>query len=180
MNGMAVGTDLGSVLRAAHDAVDELMTAPLELATEDELLDSWRELERLARRLPTVEHRLVSEARTRSLPSTFACRGMTQFLRQLLRLHPQEAKARAANAEAAGPRTALTGEALPPIYPEIAAAQQSGEISPRHASLVVKTIEKVPDVVQVEHPNSRPSSSGTPGRSTRSSAPNSPTGSPTG
>ncbi|HET8582272.1 MAG TPA: DUF222 domain-containing protein, partial [Jatrophihabitans sp.] len=144
--------DLGSALRAAHEVVDELMTAPLELATEDELLDSWRELERLARRLPAVEHRLVNEAQTRSLPATFACRGMTQFLRQLLRLHPHEAKARAANAEAAGPRTALTGEPLPPIYPEIAAAQQSGEISPRHAGLVVKTIQGLPDVVQVEHP----------------------------
>jgi NAD-specific glutamate dehydrogenase len=152
MSDTIVGTDLGSALRAAHAAVDELLTAPLEPATEDELLDSWRELERLARRLPAVEHRFVNEARTRSLPATFACRGMTQFLRQLLRLHPHEAKARATAAEAAGPRTALTGEPLPPIYPEIAAAQQSGEISPRHADLVVKTIQGLPDVVQVEHP----------------------------
>jgi hypothetical protein len=152
MSGTTLATDLASALRAAHAAVDELMAAPLELVSEDELLDSWRELELLARRLPAVEHRLVNEARTRSLPGKFACRGMTQFLRQLLRLHPQEAKARAANAEAAGPRTALTGEPLPPIYPEIAAAQAESAISPRHAGLVVKTIEKLPDVVQVEHP----------------------------
>ena len=146
------GTDLATAIAAAHEAVDELLTAPLDLSTDDELLDFWRDLERLARRLPAVEHRLVNEAKARALPGQYGCRTTVQFLRGLLRIDSYEAKARAAGAEAAGPRTALIGEPLSPIYAQVAAAQQAGEISPRHAALVVKTIEGLPEVVQAEHP----------------------------
>lgn len=145
MSGTAVMTDLASAIAGAHAAVDELQAAPLDLATEDELLGLWRELERLARRLPSVEHRLVPEAETRGLPGSYGCRSTGQFLRNLLRLDPGEAHARAAAADAAGPRRATTGEPLPPAYPAVAAAQAAGIISPRHARIVTETVEHLPD-----------------------------------
>ena len=42
---------------------------------------------------------------------------MAALLRQVLRLHPGEAAARVRAAEAAGPRRALTGEPLEPVFP---------------------------------------------------------------
>lgn len=140
-----------SAVAAAHEAVDGLQGAPLDLATDAELLELWRELERLARRLPSVEHRLVREAEVRALPGRRGCRSMRQFLRGLLRLDPGEAHARAEGALAAGPRRALTGEPLPPAYPHVAAAQAAGAISTRHARLIVDTVERLPDALQTEH-----------------------------
>ena len=73
------------------------------------------------------------------------------FVRQFLRLHPGEAAARVQAAEAAGPQRTLTGEALEPIYSRVAAAQAAGEISPRHAAVVVKAVETLPAAVAAEH-----------------------------
>jgi len=45
----------------------------------------------------------------------------------------------------------LTGEPLPPVFAEVAAAQAAGEITERHAKIVVETVDKLPDEVQAEH-----------------------------
>jgi hypothetical protein len=68
----AVEQVLGATLLAdCHAAVDTLLGADLTRASDQELLEGWRELERLRRRLAAVEHRLVLEAESRSLPQTF-------------------------------------------------------------------------------------------------------------
>ena len=73
------------------------------------------------------------------------------FLRWLLRIDQHEASARVKAAHAAGPRRALTGEPLPAVFVEVAAAQAAGEISERHAKVIVQTVDKLPDEVQAEH-----------------------------
>jgi hypothetical protein len=138
-----------ALARAQH-AVDDLLGTDLTGLSDDELLEYGRQKERLARRLPALDHRFVGELISRDLPGRNFVRPVA-FLRALLRLDPHEAGGRIRAAEAAGPRRSLTGESLPPIYPELAAAQLAGEISDRHARLVVETIEKLPDEVQAEH-----------------------------
>lgn len=150
MSGIGVIVDLRSALDAAHAAVDKLQTASLDSCPTPELLEAWRELERLARRLPAVEARLVLEAETRNLPGEAGCRSTGQFLRGLLRVDSSEAHARVESAYAIGERRTVTGEPLPPAYPAVAAAQAVGSISPRHARVVTKLIEELPDQARAE------------------------------
>lgn len=90
------------VLDRVHAALDELADLDLTGSSDDGLLDYWRELERVRRRLPSVEHGLVLEAQGRSLPETLQVRSVARLLRRLLRLDPGEATARVRAAEAAG------------------------------------------------------------------------------
>jgi hypothetical protein len=140
-----------AAVAAAHAAVDGLLAAELTGLPEAELLESVRETERLRRRLAAVGHAQVREIDRRGLPAAQQVRSLGQFLRGLLRLDPSEAAGRVRAAEAAGPRRALTGELLPPIYPAVATAQADGVISERHARVIIDTIEKLPGQVQAEH-----------------------------
>jgi hypothetical protein len=53
-------------------------------------------------------------------------------LSEALHISKGEAKRRIKQAELLGPRTALTGESLPPKLPNVAAAQARGEIGAEH------------------------------------------------
>jgi hypothetical protein len=138
-------------LSRAHAAVEELQGLDLTGLDDEALLAYWRELERLRRRLPSLDHALVREGAGRGLVESLSVRSMPQLLRGLLRLDPGEASARVRAAEAAGPRRALTGQPLPAIFPAVAAAQAQGLISERHARLIVQTVDKLPDAAQAEH-----------------------------
>ncbi|SHH01717.1 protein of unknown function [Jatrophihabitans endophyticus] len=131
--------------------VDDLVPVDLARCDDDMLLESWRELECTRNRLAAVEHRFVAEVERRGLPFTHGARNTAAFVRALLRVHPREAVARVAAASAAAPMTTLTGETVPAPFPRVAAAQAAGTISPRHAAVVVAAVERLPDVVQVEH-----------------------------
>lgn len=135
-------------VKTAHAAVDEVLSADLTRCSDDALLELLREQERLRRRLAAVDQRLIVETEARSLPERKAFRTTASFLRSLLRLDPAEAHARVRGADAAGPRRALTGEPLPPAYPQVAQAQAEGAISERHAGVIVKTIEALPAAVR--------------------------------
>src|SRR5438876_4134349 len=108
MGAVLQGSDPRVALSAAHAALDELSGLDLTGLAEDELLGCWRELERLRRRIPAVEHGLVFEAEARGLPAAVQARSTTQFLRELLRLDPHEASGRVRAAYAAGARHSLT------------------------------------------------------------------------
>src|SRR5919197_1114944 len=151
MSVMQLEADPLVALSAAHAALDELHGLDLTGLSEEQLLGFWRELERLRRRIPSVEHRLVLEAEGRGLPESHQLRGVAQLLRGLLRLDPREAAGRVRAAHAAGARRAPSGEPLPAIYPMLAAAQATGVVSERQARVVVDAVEKLPEQVQAEH-----------------------------
>ena len=138
-------------LADAHVAVDALLAVDLTVASDAELLDTLREVERLSRRLVAVGHGLIAEAAARSLPESRGAASMAALWRQVLRLHPSDAAARVRAAEAAGPRRALTGEPLEPVFADVAAAQVNGVISPEHARVIVRAVEALPAAVQAEH-----------------------------
>ncbi len=139
----------------AHELLDGLFAADLSLGTDDELLEVLREVERLSRRLAAVGYALIVEAQARCLPHSRGAASMAvllrDLLRDLLRLHPAEARARVRAAEAAGPRRALSGEALDPVYPDVGAAQVAGEISAEHARVIVRAVEALPAAAQAVH-----------------------------
>jgi hypothetical protein len=64
-----------------------------------------------------------------------------------LGISKQEANRRIKQAELLGPRTALTGESLPPKLPNVAAAQARGEIGPEHVRIIEKFFDDLPSCI---------------------------------
>jgi Domain of unknown function (DUF222) len=59
-----------------------------------------------------------------------------------------EAKKRIKQAELLGPRTALTGEPLPPKLPNVAAAQARGQIGSEHVRIIEKFFADLPGHIE--------------------------------
>ena len=141
-----VGNDPG--VTALHTALDDLLTRDWTRNTDEEILDAWAAVESFRHRLAVLDHTLIAQVQTRHLDTERGATSTAVFARNLLGVSIGEAKARVKAAEAAGPRTALTGEALPPIYGEVAAAQAGGSISPAAAAVIVRTVDALPGAVQ--------------------------------
>jgi hypothetical protein len=80
-----------------------------------------------------------------------ACRNTAALVTQLVRVSPSEATGRVRAAADLGPRRGLTGQVLPPVFAQVAAAQTAGTISTAHARVVTATIDALPAAVQAEH-----------------------------
>lgn len=143
-------TDPRIALATAHAALDELHRSDLTGCSDDELLALMREHERLRRRMPTFEHASIQEVGDRGLAEQCQTRSMRAFLRGLLRLDPGEAHGRVEACTATARRRSLAGELLPAKYEAVAAAQESGSISERHARVVVDTVDHLPAVIRDE------------------------------
>jgi len=110
----------------------------------------FRDLEAQRRRLPTVDHRLITELECRGTATTLLTRGTAGLLTELLHVDVGAAKSRVRAAGVLGPRTAITGEPLDPVYPATAAAQAAGTISEKHARMVTTTIGALPHHLEAD------------------------------
>jgi len=138
---------VGAVRAALADfsrAVDALQSESLDGLADHEVLAVFQDLETHRHRLPTVDHRLITGLECRSTARKLLARGAAGLLTQLLHVDVGEAKSRVRAAAALGPRTAITGEPLDPVYPATAAAQAAGTISEKHARIITQTIGHLP------------------------------------
>ncbi len=146
-----------SVSPASHaltqltDAVDELIALDLSQLHRDELLDLLRGLETQRHRLPVADHHLITELDQRGTAGEMGARDTRTLLREILRLSPHQAKARAKQAVDLGPRTSITGQPRPPLFPAVAAAQAAGDISIEHAKVITDAVDALPAAAQAEH-----------------------------
>jgi hypothetical protein len=101
--------------------------------------------------MPVVDHVLVGELEARSVADALGARNTQAVLRDVLRLSPSEANARVQAAHRLGARETVTGEVLDPVFPQVAAAQAAGGVSPEQARVITATIEELPASVRVEH-----------------------------
>jgi hypothetical protein len=108
--------ELGAVMAEFHEL-------PVASFTDDQVLALWRDVEVGRRQLAPVDHVLVQEVPSRHLASARGARSMTMLARDALRVSAVEARSRVAAVDAMAPRRSFTGEALAPIYPQVAAAQ---------------------------------------------------------
>src|ERR1700753_1288198 len=129
MNDALVTVEPDTGFAAAQAAFARLGTLSLASRTEDEVFDVHRDLERVRRWLPSVEHQLIVEEQARGVAQSHGCRDEAAFLVNLLNIDPRDASARVKAADACGARRALTGEPLPPVYEHVAAAQAPGQIA---------------------------------------------------
>lgn len=123
-------------LRSVRAGIDALLSCGLDAVTAPELTELLSALETQRRRLEAVDQRLLATMGERGVPGEFARSTTAELMVTLLRVSPREAKARVNPSLDMGPRRALTGEPLEPIFPLVAEAQHSGEISAVHASAV--------------------------------------------
>ena len=138
-------------LAALRAARDEVLGLDLSGCSDDTVLTVLQETETDRRRAVAVEHRVIAELDQRGVA---AQRGMVKtagLLSTMLRIDRTEAAARVAAAAELGPRRALTGEPLEPIFPTVAAACAEGAISPTQARVVTQTVEALPAEVAADN-----------------------------
>jgi len=116
--------------------VVDVLQSSLDGLDDHEVLAVFRDLEAQWRRMPTVDHRLITELECRGTATKLLARGTAGLLTELLPVDVGEAKARVRAAGVLGPRTSITGEPLDPVYSATAAAQAAETISEKHARIV--------------------------------------------
>jgi hypothetical protein len=122
-------------------------TGQFDALSDADVLAELREFEVLRRRLTAVDHALIAEVDRRAIPDRLVMPSTSAMLQCLLRLSPHEAKQRVQAARACGPRHALTGQSLPPLLPQLAGAQATGQLSTEHARVILHTLAQLPGTV---------------------------------
>jgi hypothetical protein len=140
-----------AALAGLHAGRAALNSVPLHSLSDADLLAVLREQEADARRSAVTNHAVIAELEARGTAREHACASTANLLSQVLRISPNEASLRVRAAADLGPRRGLTGEALPPIFAQVAAAQATGEISAAHARVITRCVDALPAAVQAEH-----------------------------
>ena len=90
-------------------------------------------------------------------PTDDGCRNTAEFLRVRLRIGTGEARRRLALASAVLPRTGITGDPMPPVWEETAAALADGSIASRAGTIITTALDRVrhiaapEDLARMEH-----------------------------
>jgi hypothetical protein len=143
--------DAAAALAGLHAGRAALNSLALHTLTDDDLLTVLREQEADARRSAVTSHAVIAELEARGTAGEHGCPSTANLLVQVLRINPNDASGRVRDAANLGPRRGLTGEALPPIFEQVAAAQATGVISAAHARVITRCVDALPAAVQAEH-----------------------------
>jgi hypothetical protein len=126
--------------------VDALLSMDLTAGSSEDLTATVVELETERRRLEAVDARVLAQVADRGVAGQYCRYSAADLLTTLLRVSPGEAKARVGRARDLGPRRALSGEVLEPIFPAV----EAGEISAAHVAVITDCVDRVPPDLAVE------------------------------
>ena len=129
-------------LAAARQALCAVDPATLG---RDELLELMAALEIDVRQRVAVGYGLVAELEARGVAAELGYSSTVVLLSERLRIGRREAAGRVRLAAELGPRRALSGQPSPAKFPLVAAAVADGAISDRHAALICRTIDGLPE-----------------------------------
>ncbi|WP_199254129.1 HNH endonuclease signature motif containing protein [Mycolicibacterium mengxianglii] len=115
--------------------------------TPAELLDLQQRREAVHRAQPVLDHKIYQRLQHDCTPTELGGTSYHAVLSQRLRISTTEAHRRLDDAAALGPRTAMTGEPLEPLLPNMARGQAQGLISSEHIAKVRWFFAKVPSFV---------------------------------
>ncbi|WP_280452154.1 HNH endonuclease signature motif containing protein [Nocardia cyriacigeorgica] len=135
--------DEGVVARL-HAAVTELLDEPLTPLSDAGVIAVMREVERCARMLTMVRHRLLVEASERSLPARHGSKSLKRFLMETLNLASADAGARVHQARTVATFHDMGGDPVEPLLPNVAQALTAGDISADHARGIAAVMNRVP------------------------------------
>jgi Domain of unknown function (DUF222) len=137
----AVAT-IGEQLAVLTKACDEL--------SHRELIGLLVEVTAVVRSVPALEHRVVARLIGETEPCRMGEKTWPAVLSTALRITSAEAKRRIARAKVLGPRRAMTGQLLPPLWESTAAAQARGELDVEHVEVIERFHRALPAWVDVE------------------------------
>jgi hypothetical protein len=100
--------------------------------------------------LEAVDQLLLAAVMERGIAGDYGRSSPADLVVNLLRVSPREARARLGRAGDLGPRRALTGEPLGPIFPATAEAVLDGEISAAQVDVVISCLDRVMCVAKPE------------------------------
>jgi hypothetical protein len=132
-----------SPAEALRDAVDALLDCDPGSLSGVEVARMLADVEVQRRRLEAVDQRLVAEVAQRGIAAEYARTSPVDLLVELLRITPREARARVGRADDLGPRRALTGEPLGPLFAATADAVRAGEVSAAQADVITGALDRV-------------------------------------
>jgi len=118
--------------------------------TAAEVLAIQKRLEHGYRAQPAVDHQLIHQLIAQATPAELGANSWPKVLSEALRISTDEAKRRIKQAELLGPRTAMTGEPLPPTLPNVAAAQARGQIGSEHVRTIEKFFNELPSRIDAQ------------------------------
>ena len=122
----------------------QMNTLSLDGFTPLELLELQQRRETVAWQQPTLDHKIYQRLTAECTPKQLGASSFKKVLAARLRISDADAARRLKSATLLGPRTALTGEPLEPVLPNIAAAQAKGLIGPEHVAKVTSFFKKLP------------------------------------
>ena len=114
------------------------------------LRDQVRDLEAASRMLHAVMLEAVAELEARNLAATTGFGTTKRLLAGMLHLSATEAGMRVTHATQLAARRTLSGEVLPPVLPNTAAALAAGEIGLGQVRVITETMAAIPASVSIE------------------------------
>ena len=131
-----------SQITMLHDACDGL--------PHRELVGLLSELTTVLRSVPALEHRVLAKLVSETEPRRLGEASWKKVLTTALRVSETDAKRRLAHAATLGPRQALTGEPLAPVWEATAAAQARGALDAEHVKVIAAFHDGLPGWVDVD------------------------------
>src|SRR6201996_9610645 len=123
MDAVSSPDEIFAALARWEQAQADLLALHFTALSAPEVLAIQRRLETGYRAQPAVDHRLIHQLTAQATPTELGAKCWPKVLAEALRISTDEATRRITQAALLGPRTALTGEPLPPRLPKVAAAQ---------------------------------------------------------
>lgn len=127
-------------LTALVAGVDRMVAAVeaggLDHLDDTQLVAFMQAFERVRNRMPLIDHHVIVEAQARRLAERMTQTNLGRVMVAALRISSAEAHRRVHAAEAVGPRRSMTGQALEPRRPVLAAAQRAGDVTPEQVHVV--------------------------------------------
>ncbi|WP_306371978.1 HNH endonuclease signature motif containing protein [Nocardia sp. CC216A] len=143
--GDIAGGDSAAGLSAA---MDTLLATDLTGLSDSDLVAVMREVESVRCRMAALSHRMIAEIEDRHLWQRAGAKGTRGFLIDVLRLSAAEAGARVRASMLLRPRM-FCGDPTPALLPTTAALQAEGVVSPEHARVIMRVMDRIPHAVPV-------------------------------
>ncbi len=138
-------------------AVDRYAAAQAELAalsfdalSGPQALAVKERLQTVERRQGAIDDRLTQQLLSQTGPVELGATSWTDVLSNRLRISRGAARRRLDEAADLGPRVAMSGEPLPPLLPNVAAAQAAGAIGAEHVGIIRRFFTDLPAAVDYQ------------------------------
>lgn len=127
----------------------EVLRGACDVLSHGELIELLGELTSVMWSVPAIEHRALNRLADETEPARLGETSWPKVLTTALRVSSREAKRRLNEARSLGPRRAMTGEPLAPLWEATATAQAKGLLGPEHVEVIRKFHKDLPSWVDV-------------------------------